>query len=89
MHPKSLLRGAHAYLSPTAALGGLSAAHAASQPMGVPHSIAEIVAHMAFWQEWFLDTCAGKAVPFRLLPKPVNVPFVLTVNLRTSTMFRR
>ncbi len=63
MHPKSLLRGAHAYLSPTAALEGLSAAHAASRPKGVPHSIAEIVAHMAFWQEWFLDRCDGKAVP--------------------------
>lgn len=62
MHLHSLLRGAHAYLSPTAALEGLSAAHAASRPEGVPHSIAEIVAHMAFWQEWFLDRCDGRAV---------------------------
>jgi uncharacterized damage-inducible protein DinB len=63
MHLKSLLRGAHAYLSPTAALGGLSAADAASRPANVPHSITEIVAHMAFWQEWFLDRCDGKVVP--------------------------
>jgi uncharacterized damage-inducible protein DinB len=63
MHPKSLLRGAHAYLSPTAALGGLSATHAARRPANAPHSIAEIVAHMAFWQEWFLDRCDGKTVP--------------------------
>lgn len=63
MHPKSLLRGAHAYLSPVPALAGLSAGHAASRPAGVPHSIAEIVAHMAFWQEWFLDRCDGKVVP--------------------------
>ena len=63
MRLTSLLRGAHAYLSPTAALEGLSAVHAASRPAGVPHSIAEIVAHMAFWQEWFLDRCDGKAVP--------------------------
>ncbi len=62
MRLTSLLRGAHAYLSPTAALEGLSAAHAASRPEGVPHSIAEIVAHMAFWQEWFLDRCDGRAV---------------------------
>jgi uncharacterized damage-inducible protein DinB len=63
MHLKSLLRGAHAFLSPTVALGGLSAADAASRPANLPHSIAEIVAHMAFWQEWFLDRCDGKAVP--------------------------
>jgi len=63
MHPRSLLRGAHAYLAPAAALDGLSAIHAAHRPEGAPHSIAEIVAHMAFWQEWFLDRCDGKAVP--------------------------
>ena len=63
MHLKSLLRGAHAFLSPTAALGGLSAADAASRPANLPHSIAEIVAHMAFWQEWFLDRCDGRGVP--------------------------
>jgi uncharacterized damage-inducible protein DinB len=63
MHLKSLLRGAHAYLSPTAALAGLSSADAASRPANVPHSIAEIVAHLAFWQEWFLDRCDGKSVP--------------------------
>jgi uncharacterized damage-inducible protein DinB len=63
MHLKSLLRGAHAYLSPAAALAGLSAADAASRPPNVPHSIAEIVAHMAFWQEWFLDRCDSKAAP--------------------------
>jgi uncharacterized damage-inducible protein DinB len=61
MHLKSLLRGAHAFLTPTAALEGLSTADAASRPANVPHSIAEIVAHMAFWQEWFLDRCEGKA----------------------------
>jgi DinB superfamily len=63
MHLKSLLRGAHAYLSPTAAVAGLSSADAASRPANVPHSIAEIVAHMAFWQEWFLDRCDGMSVP--------------------------
>ena len=30
---------------------------------GTPHSVAEIVAHMAFWQDWFLDRCDGAATP--------------------------
>jgi uncharacterized damage-inducible protein DinB len=67
MHLQSLLRGAHAYLSPSAVLAGLSANEAGSRPAGAPHSIAEIVAHMAFWQAWFLDRCDGVAVP---MPAP-------------------
>jgi uncharacterized damage-inducible protein DinB len=27
------------------------------------HSIAEVVAHMLFWQEWFMARCEGKPVP--------------------------
>ena len=60
MHLHSLLRGAHAYLSPSAALAGLSSSHAAHRGTPDGHSIAEIVAHMAFWQEWFLDRCEGR-----------------------------
>ena len=60
MHLHAVLRGAHAYLMPTAALAGLSAAHAAERSQS-GHSIAEIVAHMAFWQDWFLDRCDGIA----------------------------
>jgi uncharacterized damage-inducible protein DinB len=63
MHLHSLLRGAHAHLSPAAALEGLSGTDAASRPAGAPHSIAEIVAHMTFWQQWFLDRCDGVGVP--------------------------
>jgi uncharacterized damage-inducible protein DinB len=56
-----LLKGAHAYLSPPAALAGLSAEHATTRPHGAPHPIAAIVAHMTFWQGWFLDCCDGVA----------------------------
>src|SRR5688500_3721729 len=63
MHLHSVLRGAHAYLSPTASLAGLGTDHAAQRPANSAHSIAEIVAHMAFWQNWFLDRCDGVASP--------------------------
>lgn len=62
MRMHSLLRGAHAYLPADAALAGLTAADAALRPPHADHSIAEIVAHMAFWQEWFLDRCDGRQV---------------------------
>jgi uncharacterized damage-inducible protein DinB len=67
MRPSSLLRGAHAYLTPTAALAGLTAAHANRKAGPGAHSIAEIVAHMAFWQDWFLDRCDGVSSP---MPAP-------------------
>jgi uncharacterized damage-inducible protein DinB len=62
MHTRTLLRGAHAFLPPPAVLAGLSNEHAA-RANGGAHSIAEIVAHMGFWQEWFLDRCDGIPAP--------------------------
>ena len=67
MRPSSILRGAHAYLNPPAALAGLAAHHAHQKSSARAHSIAEIVAHMAFWQDWFLDRCDGVDLP---LPAP-------------------
>jgi uncharacterized damage-inducible protein DinB len=63
MHLHSILRGAHSYLEPSAALAGISTDVAHRKPSHTPHSIAEIVAHMAFWQQWFLDRCDGLAIP--------------------------
>ena len=63
MHLRALYRGAHSYLPHPHALDGLSAEQAALRPGGAPHSIAEVVAHMAFWQDWFLDRCEGTATP--------------------------
>lgn len=31
--------------------------------LAAAHSIAEIVAHLAFWQEWFTRRCEGEPVP--------------------------
>jgi uncharacterized damage-inducible protein DinB len=52
-----LLSGTGAFLGPEAVLEGLNAEQAFTKPHGLPHSIAEIVAHMCFWQEWF-NECA-------------------------------
>jgi uncharacterized damage-inducible protein DinB len=63
MHLRSVLRGAHSYLAPQATLAGLAPDIAVRTPAGTEHSIAEIVLHMAFWQEWFLDRCDGVSTP--------------------------
>ena|SRR5215203_472935 len=63
MHMRNLLRGAHAFLSPSATLAALPADLASLKPVDSPHSVAEIVAHMAFWQQWFLDRCDGVPIP--------------------------
>jgi uncharacterized damage-inducible protein DinB len=60
---RAILRGAHSYLTPAATLAGLPAELAARKPEGAEHSVADIVAHMAFWQQWFLDRCDGLNVP--------------------------
>jgi uncharacterized damage-inducible protein DinB len=52
-----------AYLPPHKALEGLSNQVAETRAPGTPHSIAEIVAHLAFWQDWFYDRCAGRPTP--------------------------
>lgn len=63
MHLPAVLRGAHAFLAPSHAMAGIPA-ELAERPRGESgHSIAEIVAHMAFWQDWFLDRCDGIAAP--------------------------
>jgi len=51
------------YLAPDKTLEGLSDADAERRIPGVTHSIAEIVAHLAFWQDWFFDRCSGEPAP--------------------------
>ena len=63
MRLHSVLRGAHSYLPADATLAGLTTGEAATRPPNAEHSIAEIVAHMAFWQQWFLDRCEGRTTP--------------------------
>jgi uncharacterized damage-inducible protein DinB len=54
----SVLSGEGVHLAPDAILDGLTADQAHAKPHGLPHSIAELVAHVCFWQEWF-NTCAA------------------------------
>ena len=49
----SVLSGENVHLEPAAILGGLTAEQAHTRPNGLPYSIAELVSHMCYWQEWF------------------------------------
>ena len=52
----SVLAGEGVHLNPAAVLDGLTGEQAHTKPHGLPYSIADLVAHMCFWQEWF-NTC--------------------------------
>jgi len=59
MNYREHLSSSVAYLAPDKALEGLATEDAERRLSGAAHSIAEIVAHMAFWQDWFLARCLG------------------------------
>jgi uncharacterized damage-inducible protein DinB len=63
MNPREMLTEPRAFLAPARALEGLPAAVADQRLPGANHSIAEIVAHAAFWQEWFLRRFNGALEP--------------------------
>jgi hypothetical protein len=63
MNVRGFLTSPIAYLPPEKTLEGLSAADAERHIPSAPHSIAEIVAHLAFWQDWFHARCIGQAAP--------------------------
>jgi uncharacterized damage-inducible protein DinB len=48
-----VLAGESVHLEPARILDGLTDAQAHAKPHGLPYSIADIVAHLCFWQEWF------------------------------------
>lgn len=86
MRLHSILRGAHSYLAPQASLAGLSGEHAARRAGNRGHSIAEIVAHMAFWQDWFLDRCDGIATP---VPAPAAIGWPAVQDDQWNTVLKR
>lgn len=63
MNGRELLMETLPHIPPQRALEQLSAADAERQLAGAGHSIAEIVAHMSFWQDWFCRRCDGLADP--------------------------
>jgi uncharacterized damage-inducible protein DinB len=56
---RSVLGGEGVHLAPKDIIDGLTAEQAHAKPHGVPHSIAEIVSHICYWQEWF-NGCATR-----------------------------
>jgi uncharacterized damage-inducible protein DinB len=63
MHARALLLEPIAYLAPASAIDGITPEQAEQRVSGANHSIAEILAHMTFWQDWFVQRCAGVAAP--------------------------
>lgn len=63
MNYREFLAAPIAHHSPGAILDGLTTDLAERRPPGAPHSIADIVGHLVFWQEWFDDRLRGRATP--------------------------
>jgi len=63
MTPQEMLQSPFAYMPPERLLDGLAAAEAARRVPGTQHSIVEILAHLVFWQGWFLERVTGRPVP--------------------------
>jgi uncharacterized damage-inducible protein DinB len=63
MNARELLIDTYAHMPPARALEGLTSEEAERRVPGTGHSIAEIVAHMSFWQDWFCRRCEGVAEP--------------------------
>jgi uncharacterized damage-inducible protein DinB len=63
MNPRELLVETLVYMPPTRALEGLTDDDARRQVPGANHSIAQILGHLVFWQDWFCARCDGTAVP--------------------------
>jgi len=63
MNPRQLLIEPMEFLAPPRVLEGLAPELAHRRIDGTTHSIAELVAHLAFWQQWFFRRCQGVAEP--------------------------
>jgi uncharacterized damage-inducible protein DinB len=63
MNYREHLSSSLAYLAPDKTLEGLTPAAAERHVSDSMHSIAEIIAHMTFWQDWFLARCLGDVIP--------------------------
>jgi uncharacterized damage-inducible protein DinB len=63
METRELLVDTSPHIPPGRALESLATDDAERRPGGAPHSIAEIVAHLVFWQGWFRRRCLGAPGP--------------------------
>lgn len=90
----NLFRGGPANVSWERALEGLSAEDAARVPEPLPHSVAEVVAHVQFWQVYLLRVIAGEDMPSLQhaaegWPAPGDWEELKTAFLRDSEAFRQ
>lgn len=58
---KEMLLEPLVHMPPLAALEGLSTEDAFRAPAAGVHHVAAVLAHMEFWQAWFLGRCDGSA----------------------------
>jgi uncharacterized damage-inducible protein DinB len=63
MNSRELLIDTAPFIAPSRALEGVSSEDALRRVSGAPHSIAEIVAHLVYWQDWFTRRAQGKGEP--------------------------
>ncbi|MDX2153113.1 MAG: DinB family protein [Bryobacteraceae bacterium] len=63
MDVQHLLIDTFAYMPPAALLGDLSPEDASRRLNTVSHSILDIVAHLNYWQRWFLARLHSEAAP--------------------------
>jgi uncharacterized damage-inducible protein DinB len=63
MRARNLLIDNHAHIPALSVLEGLTAYDADRRIAHAPYSIAEIAAHLVFWQEWFCGRCDGSTEP--------------------------
>lgn len=60
-----LFRGGQAFVGVESILAGLSEAQAGTRPPGLPHSPAELLAHINYWLAWMLEVIeSGEARPY-------------------------
>jgi uncharacterized damage-inducible protein DinB len=63
MDARHLLLDTVVHLPPPRVLEQLETADAERRLPGASHTIAEIVAHLSFWQDWFYRRCNGAPEP--------------------------
>ncbi|GGJ64375.1 DinB family protein [Deinococcus aquiradiocola] len=60
-----LYRGGQAFVGVEASLSDLTPDQAARRPDGLPHSVADLLAHVNWWLGWMLEVIeAGEAAPY-------------------------
>ncbi len=63
MSIREMLLEPFVHMPPLHALDAITPEDAVRSPVEGLHSVAAILAHMEFWQAWFLGRCQGTALP--------------------------